>query len=49
VFGNLSHRGTKIFPNHVLSPVVVDARTPEEAAVLTELALVEETKKGSEN
>ena len=45
LFSNLSHRGTRIFKDHVLSPVVVDARTPEEAAILTELALVEETKK----
>jgi len=44
IFGNLSHRGTKIFPNHVLSPVVVDARSPEDAAALSDLAIVAITK-----
>jgi hypothetical protein len=44
VFGNLSHRGTKIFPNHVLAPVVVDAASPEEMVAETERAIVEETK-----
>ncbi|MFI5296793.1 MAG: hypothetical protein ACHREM_01735 [Polyangiales bacterium] len=45
IFGNLSHRGTKLFPNHVLSPVVVDASTPEEAAAKTDQALIEIAKK----
>ena len=45
VFGNLSHRGTKVFPDHVLAPVVVDARSPEEMVEATERALVDETKK----
>jgi hypothetical protein len=49
VFGNLSHRGTKIFPNHVLAPVVVDATSPEEMVEATERALIDVAKKGPEN
>jgi hypothetical protein len=49
VFGNLSHRGTRIFKDYVLSPVVVDALDPTEAAILSELALSEEAKKGPAN
>jgi hypothetical protein len=49
VFGNLSHRGTKIFKHHVLSPVVVDAKNPEDAAVLSDLALVELVKDDTPN
>ena len=45
VFGNLSHRGTKLFPDRVLAPVVVEASSPEELAEATERALVDETKK----
>jgi hypothetical protein len=41
IFSNLSHRGTKIFPNHVLAPVVVDARSPEQIIEATERAIVE--------
>ena len=44
IFGNLSHRGTRIFEGYVLSLVVVDAKNPEDAAVLSELAIVEMTK-----
>ena len=45
VFGNLSHRGTKVFDRYVLSPVVVDAGDPSELVEATEHAIVDETKK----
>ena len=45
VFGNLSHRGTKLFEHHVLAPVTVDAETPAKLIDATERAIVEETKK----
>jgi hypothetical protein len=48
-FSSMTHRGTPLFQHYVFAPVVVDARTPEEAAILSDLALSEETKKGPEN
>jgi hypothetical protein len=49
VFGNLSHRGTKLFSDHVLAPVVVDATSPEEMVANTEAALVAAVKDGPKN
>ena len=49
VFGNLSHRGTKVFEGRVLSPVVVDANSPEELVEASEKAIVEAAKKGPVN
>jgi hypothetical protein len=45
VFGNMSHRGTRLFPHHVLAPVVVDAFSPEEMVEATERGLIEQAKK----
>ena len=44
IFSNLSHRGTPLFRDYVLSPVVVDAKNPEDAAALSDLAIVAITK-----
>jgi hypothetical protein len=45
MFSSLSHRGTRLFADHVLAPVVVDATSPEELVEATERALIEQTQK----